>query len=77
MSGALDRLHAEKDPCVKYDTTRKLWVYLHRVRSVEEFGMAFSFILIWDAGQGEREGGGKRPSCPLLIGARGAKVPFS
>jgi len=37
VSGALDRLHAEKDPCVKYDITRKLWVYLHRVRSVEEF----------------------------------------
>ena len=41
MSGALDRLHAEKDPCVKYDITRKLWVYLHRVRSVEEFGKIF------------------------------------
>eukprot|EP00795_Rhopilema_esculentum_P016579 gene16579-8002_t len=37
VSGALDRLHAEKDPCVKYDITRKLWVYLHRIRSVEEF----------------------------------------
>ena len=24
VSGALDRLHYEKDPCVKYDTDRKL-----------------------------------------------------
>lgn len=38
MSGALDRLHYEKDPCVKYDIGRKLWIYLHRDRSQEEFG---------------------------------------
>ncbi|KAM3830665.1 nuclear factor related to kappa-B-binding protein isoform 2-T4 [Vipera latastei] len=37
VSGALDRLHYEKDPCVKYDTGRKLWIYLHRDRSEEEF----------------------------------------
>ena len=37
--GALDRLHYEKDPCVKYDIGRKLWIYLHRDRSEEEFGM--------------------------------------
>ena len=49
MSGALDRLHAEKDPCVKYDITRKLWVYLHRVRSVEEFGnqLLLYIFVIW------------------------------
>lgn len=29
VSGALDRLHYEKDPCVRYDTNRKLWIYLH------------------------------------------------
>lgn len=29
VSGALDRLHYEKDPCVRFDTARKLWVYLH------------------------------------------------
>uniref|UniRef100_A0A4W6CYU8 Nuclear factor related to kappa-B-binding protein n=1 Tax=Lates calcarifer TaxID=8187 RepID=A0A4W6CYU8_LATCA len=38
VSGALDRLHYEKDPCVKYDIGRKLWIYLHRHRSQEEFG---------------------------------------
>lgn len=37
VSGALDRLHYEKDPCVKYDIGRKLWIYLHRCRSQEEF----------------------------------------
>uniref|UniRef100_A0A8B9R9U8 Nuclear factor related to kappa-B-binding protein n=1 Tax=Astyanax mexicanus TaxID=7994 RepID=A0A8B9R9U8_ASTMX len=37
VSGALDRLHYEKDPCVKYDIGRKLWIYLHRDRSQEEF----------------------------------------
>ncbi|XP_050695890.1 nuclear factor related to kappa-B-binding protein-like isoform X3 [Eriocheir sinensis] len=37
VSGALDRLHYEHDPCVKYDTPRKLWIYLHRNRNEEEF----------------------------------------
>lgn len=26
VSGALDRLHYEKDPCVKYDVNRKIWI---------------------------------------------------
>ncbi|KAJ8298010.1 hypothetical protein KUTeg_024541 [Tegillarca granosa] len=34
---APDRLHSEKDPCVKYDVNRKLWIYLHRSRTEEEF----------------------------------------
>ena len=38
VSGALDRLHYERDPCVKYDSNRKVWIYLHRNRSEEEFG---------------------------------------
>ncbi|KAL4230801.1 hypothetical protein ACF0H5_011175 [Mactra antiquata] len=37
VSGALDRLHSEKDPCVKYDVNRKVWIYLHRNRTEEEF----------------------------------------
>lgn len=37
VSGALDKLHYEHDPSVKYDSKRKIWVYLHRGRSVEEF----------------------------------------
>jgi len=38
VSGALDRLHCEKDPCVKYDVSRKLWIYRHRSRAEDEFG---------------------------------------
>ncbi len=37
VSGALDRLHYEKDPCVKYDVNRKVWIYLHRNRTEAEF----------------------------------------
>uniref|UniRef100_A0A2M4CIX1 Putative r-kappa-b n=1 Tax=Anopheles darlingi TaxID=43151 RepID=A0A2M4CIX1_ANODA len=37
VSGALDRMHTEHDPCVKYDTKRKMWIYLHRNRTEEEF----------------------------------------
>lgn len=37
VSGALDRMHTEHDPCVKYDTKRKIWIYLHRNRSEDEF----------------------------------------
>ncbi|KAJ8683468.1 hypothetical protein QAD02_019260 [Eretmocerus hayati] len=33
VSGALDRLHYEHDPCVKYYPKRKEWLYLHRARS--------------------------------------------
>lgn len=29
VSGALDRLHYEDDPCVRYDNEKKLWIYLH------------------------------------------------
>ena len=36
-SGALDRLHYEADPCCRYDSERKLWVYLHGDRSVASF----------------------------------------
>jgi len=35
VSGALDRLHYEEDPCVKYDAERKLWFYLHRNRTLD------------------------------------------
>ena len=38
VSGALDRLHYERDPCVKYDPNRKLWIYLHRHREEQDFG---------------------------------------
>lgn len=38
VGGALDRLHYEADTCVKYDSKRKIWVYLHRNRTELEFG---------------------------------------
>ncbi|MCQ2816566.1 MAG: hypothetical protein MJ252_04780 [archaeon] len=38
VSGALDRLHYEKDPCVKYDLHQKLWIYLHRERTLDYHG---------------------------------------
>ena len=38
VSGALDRLHYEKDPCVRYDSDRKLWIYLHRNRTLDYKG---------------------------------------
>jgi hypothetical protein len=28
-------LHYEKDPCVKYDLQKKLWIYLHKSRSLD------------------------------------------
>jgi nuclear factor related to kappa-B-binding protein len=41
VSGALDRLHSEHDPSVKYDPKRKIWVYLHKGRSPGEFGVYY------------------------------------
>lgn len=37
VSGALDRMHTQYDPCVKYDPKRKIWIYLHRNRSEQDF----------------------------------------
>lgn len=31
----MDRLHYQKDPCVKYDSHHKLWIYLHRNRNLD------------------------------------------
>lgn len=45
MSGALDRLHYEKDPCVKFDSTRKNWIYLHGDRSAEEMGRYYVVLM--------------------------------
>ncbi len=35
VSGGLDRLSAEEDPCVRYDQTNKLWIYLHGRRKID------------------------------------------
>lgn len=37
VNGALDRINTENDPCVRYDSKRKIWIYLHRNRTEEEF----------------------------------------
>ncbi|KAH7299022.1 hypothetical protein KP509_25G069900 [Ceratopteris richardii] len=37
VSGALDRLHQERDPCVRFDQDKKLWLYLHGDREEEDF----------------------------------------
>jgi len=42
VSGALDRLHYESDPCVKYDTERKIWIYLHKKRTLDHSQWASS-----------------------------------
>ena len=39
-SGALDRLQSESDPCVRYDSDRKMWCYLHGKRTAAEFAAA-------------------------------------
>lgn len=46
VSGALDRLHYEADPCVRYYPRRKEWLYLHRARSESEFGSFLLYHLI-------------------------------
>ncbi|KAL0222535.1 hypothetical protein RCL1_002389 [Eukaryota sp. TZLM3-RCL] len=33
VSGALDRLQGEADPCVKYESSNHLWIYLHHFRT--------------------------------------------
>jgi len=35
VSGALDRLHYEADPCVRYDPETKMWLYLHKDRTLD------------------------------------------
>jgi hypothetical protein len=35
VSGGLDRLSAEEDPCVRYDQSNKLWIYLHGKRKLD------------------------------------------
>lgn len=47
VSGALDRLHYEVDACVKFDTKRKLWIYLHRRRSEAEMGQFYCFFMFF------------------------------
>ncbi|KAL4340256.1 hypothetical protein GQ457_08G012350 [Hibiscus cannabinus] len=37
VSGALDRLHYEQDPCVRFNAEKKLWFYLHGDREEDDF----------------------------------------
>ena len=36
VSGTLDRLQNEPDAPVRYDSNRKIWIYLHRAMSLEQ-----------------------------------------
>jgi len=36
VSGALDRLHYEPDQCVRYDAEKKLWIYQHKDRPIDD-----------------------------------------
>jgi len=47
VSGALDRLHYETDPCVKYDSEKRLWIYLHKNRQIDD--------PLWNASEGQEE----------------------
>ncbi|KAI9548376.1 hypothetical protein NQZ68_010598 [Dissostichus eleginoides] len=90
VSGALDRLHYEKDPCVKYDIGRKLWIYLHRSRSQEEFERIHQAQAAAAKARkalqqkpkppskpkSGKEGGGKTPGC-LEAGQDMGSIPMS
>ncbi|KAK5858401.1 hypothetical protein PBY51_002544 [Eleginops maclovinus] len=91
VSGALDRLHYEKDPCVKYDIGRKLWIYLHRSRSQEEFERIHQAQAAAAKARkalqqkpkppskpksGSKDGGGKTPGC-LESGQDMGSIPMS
>jgi len=36
VSGSMDRLSTEKDPCCRYIPNMKLWIYLHRGRQSDD-----------------------------------------
>lgn len=38
VSGALDRLQNEPNPCVRFESGRRLWINLHHGTGEEEFG---------------------------------------
>ena len=37
VSGALDRLQNEPDSSVRFDNSKKIWIYLHRDRTADDF----------------------------------------
>lgn len=50
VSGALDRLQSEMDPCVKYDGAKKIWTNLHHDRSEEDFGKySVALVSVFDS----------------------------
>lgn len=38
VSGSMDRLSAERDPCARFVANMKLWVYLHGKRKIDDPG---------------------------------------
>eukprot|EP00884_Botryococcus_braunii_P002991 jgi/Botrbrau1/12693/Bobra.67_1s0057.1 len=69
VSGALDRLQHETSnngPCIEYDPTRRVWVYLHANRRPEDFHVVDPPVKT----RGGPRGGGRRGR-----GSRGGRVP--
>ncbi|KAL0222861.1 hypothetical protein P9112_002251 [Eukaryota sp. TZLM1-RC] len=52
VSGALDRLQGESDPCMKYDSAHHLWLYTHHYRTEQ---------MISQPASGKRKKGGQTP----------------
>lgn len=44
IANVLDYLCSETDPCVKFDADRKLWIYLHRNRTSDEFDKLYQHL---------------------------------
>uniref|UniRef100_H2Y5X0 Nuclear factor related to kappa-B-binding protein second winged helix domain-containing protein n=1 Tax=Ciona savignyi TaxID=51511 RepID=H2Y5X0_CIOSA len=65
VSGALDRLHYEEDPCVKFDSSKRLWVYLHSNRSIQELERLHAKQLLAPKKKRFREKVLKKPEKPV------------
>ena len=74
VSGALDRLHYEKDPCVKYDVNRKLWIYLHRNRREEDFERLHEMQV---AAAKAKKSLNRKPTAGKIIAGKGSSTPLS
>lgn len=44
VTGALERMQNDADPCVLYDAQSKLWIYLHFARTPEMHGMCARLV---------------------------------
>lgn len=70
VSGALDRMHTQWDPCVKYDQKRKIWIYLHRHRTEDDFERIHQH---YQGVQKIKKTARKSPAKPKAKGEKGSK----